>query len=38
MDKLYNVQQLKECFGQQTKFYALDINEAVKLLNKFELT
>ena len=23
MDKLYNIQQIKECFGQQTKFYIL---------------
>ena len=30
MDKLYNIQQLKECFGQQTKFYILDISKAIK--------
>ena len=38
IDRLYNVQQLKECFGQQMKFYILYINEAVTLLNKCEPT
>ena len=32
MDKLYNIQQLKECFGQQTKF----IIKAIKLLDEIE--
>ena len=36
MDKLYNIQQLKECFGQQTKFYILDISKAIKLLDEIE--
>ena len=36
MDKLYNIQQLKECFGQQTKFYVLDISKATKLLDEIE--
>ena len=36
MDKLYNIQQLKKCFGQQTKFYILDICKAIKLLSKIE--
>ena len=36
MDKLYNIQQLKECFGQQTKFYILDISKAIKLLEEIE--
>ena len=36
MDKLYNIQQLKECFGQQTKFYILDISKAIKLLREIE--
>ena len=36
MDNLYNIQQLKECFGQQTKFYVLDISKAIKHLNKNE--
>ena len=36
MDKLYNIQQLKECFGKQTKFYILDINKAIKLLDEIE--
>ena len=36
MDKLYNIQQLKECFGQQTKFYILDISKAIKLLVTIE--
>ena len=34
MDNLYNIQQLKECFGQQTKFYVLDISKAIKLLGE----
>ena len=36
MDKLYNIQQLKECFGHQTKFYILDISKAIKLLDEIE--
>ena len=36
MDKLYNIQQLKECFGLQTKFYILDISKAIKLLDEIE--
>ena len=36
MDKLYNIQQLKDCFGQQTKFYILDISKAIKLLDEIE--
>ena len=36
MDKLYNIQQLKECFGQQTIFYILDISKAIKLLDEIE--
>ena len=36
MDKLYNIQQLKKCFGQQTKFYILDISKAIKLLDEIE--
>ena len=36
MDNLYNIQQLKECFGQQTKFYILDISKAIKLLDEIE--
>ena len=36
MDKLYNIQQLKECSGQQTKFYILDISKAIKLLDEIE--
>ena len=36
MDKLYNIQQLKKCFGQQTKFYTLDISKAIKLLDEIE--
>ena len=36
MDKLYNIQQLKECFGQQAKFYILDISKAIKLLDEIE--
>ena len=36
MDKLYNIQQLKECFGQQTKFNLLDISKAIKLLVEIE--
>ena len=36
MDKLYNIKQLKECFGQQTKFYVLDISKAIKLLVRIE--
>ena len=36
MNKLYNIQQLKECFGQQTKFYILDISKAIKLLSEIE--
>ena len=36
MDKLYNIQQLKKCFGQQTKFYILDISKAIKLLSEIE--
>ena len=36
MDKLYNMQQLKECFGQQTKFIILDISKAIKLLDEIE--
>ena len=31
MDNLYDIQQIKQCFGQQTKFYALDISKAIKL-------
>ena len=34
MDSLCNIQQLKECFRQQTKFYIPDISEAIKLLSK----
>ena len=34
MDKLYNVQQPEKHFGQKTKFYVLDINEAAKPLDK----
>ena len=30
MDYLFYIQQLKECFGQQTKFYILDISKAIK--------
>ena len=36
MDKLYNIQQLKKYFGQQTKFYILDISKAIKLLDEIE--
>ena len=36
MDKLCNIQQLKECFGQQTKFYILDNSKAIKLLEEIE--
>ena len=36
MDKLYNIQLLKECFGQKTKFYILDISKAIKLLDEIE--
>ena len=36
MDKLNNIQQLKECFGQQTKFYILDISKAINLLGEIE--
>ena len=36
MDKLYNIQQLKECFGQQMKFYKLDFSKAIKLLDEIE--
>ena len=36
MDKLYNIQQLKECFGQQTQFNILDISKAIKLLVEIE--
>ena len=36
MDNLYNIQQLKECFGQQTKFYILDISKAIKPLEEIE--
>ena len=36
MDNLHNIQQLKECFGQQTKFYVLDISKANKLLSEIE--
>ena len=36
MDKLYNIQQLKKCFGQQTKFYILDISKAINLLDEIE--
>ena len=36
MDNLYNIQQLKECFGQQTKFYVLDISKAIEHLSKNE--
>ena len=36
MDNLCNIQQLKECFGQQTKFYVLDISRAIKLLGEIE--
>ena len=36
MDKLYNIQQLKKCFGQQTKSYILDISKAIKLLDEIE--
>ena len=36
MDKLYNIQQLKECFGQQTQLYILDISKAIKLLDEIE--
>ena len=36
MDNLCNIQQLKECFGQQTKFYVLDISKASKLLGELE--
>ena len=33
MDNLYNIQQLKECFGQQTK---MDISKAVKRVGTIE--
>ena len=36
MAKLYKIQQLKECFGQHTKFYILDISKAIKLLSEIE--
>ena len=36
MDNLLNIQQLKEYFGQQTKFYVLDISKAIKLLGEIE--
>ena len=36
MDNLYNIQQLKECFGQQTKFYVMDISKAIKLLSEIK--
>ena len=34
MDYLYNIQQLKQFFGQQTKFYVLDISKAINLLGE----
>ena len=36
MDNLYNIQPLKEYFGQQTQFYVLDISKAIKLLGEIE--
>ena len=36
MDNLYYIQQLKECFGQQTKFYILDVSKVSKLLSEIE--
>ena len=36
MAKPYKIQQLKECFGQHTKFYILDISKAIKLLSEIE--
>ena len=36
MYNLYNIQQLKECFGQQTKFYVLDVSKVIKLLGGIE--
>ena len=36
MDNLYDIQQLKECFGQQTKFFILDISKAIKHLEEIE--
>ena len=36
MDNLYNIQQLKESFGQQTNFYVLDISRAINLLGEIE--
>ena len=36
MDNIYNIQQLKECFGQQTKFYVLNINKAIKRLGEIK--
>ena len=36
MDNLYNIQQLKSCFGQQTKFYVQDISKAITLLGSIE--
>ena len=37
MDKMYNVQQLEERFGQQTKFPVL-VSMNLSLLNKFKQT
>ena len=36
MDKLHNIQQLKEGFAQQTKFYILDTSKAIKFLEEIE--
>ena len=36
MDNLHNIQQLKECFGQQTQFCVLGISKAIKLLSEIE--
>ena len=36
MDNQYNIQQPKERFGRQTKFYVLDISIANKLLGEIE--
>ena len=34
MDNLYNIQQLKDCFGQRTKFYILDVSKAITHFDK----
>ena len=31
-----DIQQLKECLGQQTKFYLLDISKVIKILGEID--